>query len=64
MKKQVLQKFFMACATALLLTASYGKTTASQMPIRHYYQMLDSLCTGWHTWDTRSMFTQLYLPEA
>lgn len=34
------------------------------MPIRHYYQMLDSLCTGWHTWDTRSMFTQLYLPEA
>ena len=54
----------MACATTLLLTASYGKTTASQMPIRHYYQMLDSLCTGWHTWDTRSMFTQLYLPEA
>ena len=64
MKKQALQKFFMACATALLLTASYGKTTASQMPIRHYYQMLDSLCTGWHTWDARSMFTQLYLPEA
>ena len=64
MKKQVLRKFFMACATALLLTASYGKTTASQMPIRHYYQMLDSLCTGWHTWDARSMFTQLYLPEA
>ena len=54
----------MACAAALLLTASYGKTTVSQMPIRHYYQMLDSLCTGWHTWDTRSMFTQLYLPEA
>jgi hypothetical protein len=35
-----------------------------EMPVRHYYRMLDSLRTGWNTWDTRSMFTQLYLPEA
>ena len=33
-------------------------------PVRNYYRMLDSLKTGWNTWDTRSMFTQLYLPEA
>lgn len=33
-------------------------------PVRNYYKMLDSLKTGWNTWDTRSMFTQLYLPEA
>ena len=48
----------------LLLSACAGDKETMQMPIRNYYQMLDSLCTGWHTWDTRSMFTQLYLPEA
>jgi len=44
--------------------AGSGTRNGDLTPVRNYYKMLDSLKTGWNTWDTRSMFTQLYLPEA
>lgn len=52
----------MACS--LLFSSFSSEKVTEEMPIRRYYQMTDSLRRGWHSWDTRSMFTQLYLPEA
>ena len=49
---------------AVLPLMAWPSGKSGEMPVRHYYRMLDSLKTGWNTWDTRSMFTQLYLPEA
>lgn len=49
---------------AELPLAASGTRNDDLLPVRHYYKMLDSLKTGWNTWDTRSMFTQLYFPEA
>ena len=49
---------------AVLPLAASGARNDDLLPVRHYYKMLDSLKTGWNTWDTRSMFTQWYLPEA
>lgn len=48
-----------------VLPVAVSRTSKDDLlPVRNYYRMLDSLKTGWNTWDTRSMFTQLYLPEA
>lgn len=55
---------FLAILCLAIPFSSVAKTPYPEMPVRHYYKMLDSLRTGWNTWDTRSMFTQLYLPEA
>ena len=32
-------------------------------PMQRYTEMVRELEQGWHSWDTRSVFTQLYLPE-
>ena len=61
LKKLIALSF--AVLVVLPLAAS-GTRNDDLLPVRHYYKMLDSLKTGWNTWDTRSMFTQLYLPEA
>jgi len=51
-------------ALLLLLAIMAITVSAQEMPIRSYYKMIDSIKQGWNTWDVRSMFTQLYLPES
>ena len=47
----------------ILFSCAPGDKTTGAMPEREYYKMLEGFKTGWNTWDTRSMFTQLYSPE-
>ena len=56
---------FLTLLICAIMPVAGAKTRNGDLePVRNYYRMLDSLRTGWNTWDTRSMFTQLYLPEA
>lgn len=56
---------FLTLLICSIMPVAGAKTRNGDLePVRNYYRMLDSLRTGWNTWDTRSMFTQLYLPEA
>ena len=48
---------------AILFSCAPVDKETGQMPEREYYNMLYEFKTGWNTWDTRSMFTQLYSPE-
>ena len=51
-----------AVSAAAFSCVSSDKSTGP-MPEREYHKMMEAFKTGWNTWDTRSMFTQLYSPE-
>lgn len=57
---------FIASAILLLTTVAAGSADASGLdnPRYEYFKLLRQTARGWNTWDTRSVLTQVLLPES
>jgi len=59
---RLFKSFVLIILVFITITNTNAQNYSKKMPVRNFYEMMDSVKQGWNSWDVRSMFTQLYLP--